>query len=37
MGHMFISSVRAGRHLAVWLVWQATRTSLIVREPQRPR
>jgi hypothetical protein len=29
MGTVFRNPVRAGRHLAIWLIWQVTGTSLI--------
>ncbi len=32
MGNVVNSAFRAGRHLAVWLVWHSTGTSLIADE-----
>ena len=31
MGTVLNSAVKAGRHLAIWVVWQSTGTSLLPR------
>jgi hypothetical protein len=37
MNGLLLNPVRAGRHLAIWLIWHATGTSLIGGAARRRR